>query len=70
MLAFRRRLALQSGISETRERFSSAFARDSANHARAVMALEERMAHHIAAADQTETRLGDLNAQYVQDAAS
>eukprot|EP00972_Heterocapsa_arctica_P073393 10839760-Heterocapsa_arctica.AAC.1 len=53
-------VALQSDTSEARERSSSAFIRDSADHARAIMALEDRMALHTA--EQTEKRLGDLNA--------
>eukprot|EP00972_Heterocapsa_arctica_P104326 15378466-Heterocapsa_arctica.AAC.1 len=39
-------VALQSEISEALERSSSAFTRDRADHARAIMALEDRMALH------------------------
>eukprot|EP00972_Heterocapsa_arctica_P060741 8960063-Heterocapsa_arctica.AAC.1 len=38
--------ALKNEISEVQDRSASAFTRDSASHARAIMALEDRMALH------------------------
>eukprot|EP00972_Heterocapsa_arctica_P077624 11447625-Heterocapsa_arctica.AAC.1 len=59
--------ALRSDISDAQECSASAFTRDSATHARAVMALEDKLAKHIAASEIVEKQLTDLNIHHVKD---
>eukprot|EP00972_Heterocapsa_arctica_P034906 5137892-Heterocapsa_arctica.AAC.1 len=57
--------ALQGEISDVQERSASAFTRENASHARAMLALQDRMALHNIAAEQAEKRLVDMNSPSV-----
>eukprot|EP00972_Heterocapsa_arctica_P013696 2020941-Heterocapsa_arctica.AAC.1 len=59
--------ALKLEILSTEERAATAFARDSAAHARELVSSQDDLTRHIASTEKVQKELTDLNIRYVRE---